>query len=280
MERVISEVSEYSENVLVVNDGSTDSTNHILAKFDSIHVVAYTENKGKGFALRTGFKAARNKGFEYVITIDSDGQHFADDIPLFVEKLETEKNLIIIGARNMNQDSVPGKSNFGNRFSNFRFRFNTGITIPDTQSGYRLYPLKLLEGINFITPKYEFEVEVIVRAAWNGIGVSSVPVKVYYPPAEERISHFRPVLDFSRVSVLNTFLVLIAVFYIKPRDFFRGLKKNFRTFLREQFLNSTESDSVKKFFVMLGFFMGIAPFWGYQMLLCLFIAHILTVNRQ
>ncbi len=225
LEKVITDVSEYSENIIVVNDGSTDSTNHILAKFDNIRVISYKNNKGKGFALRTGFEAARKKGFDCVITIDSDGQHFADDIPVFVEKLETEKNSIIIGARNMNQESVPGKSNFGNRFSNFWFKFNTGISVPDTQSGYRLYPVILLESINFITPKYEFEVEVIVRAAWKSIGVIAVPVKVYYPPAEERISHFRPIPDFSRVSVLNTFLVLIAVFYIKPRDFFRGLKK-------------------------------------------------------
>lgn len=278
--QVINDVAKYADNIIVVNDGSTDATNHILAKFDSIYIVSYLNNKGKGFALRTGFEAARKKGFDYVITIDSDGQHFADDIPVFVEQLETEKNAIIIGARNMNQESVPGKSNFGNKFSNFWFKFNTGITVPDTQSGYRLYPVKLLKGINFITPKYEFEVEVIVRAAWKGIGVLAVPVKVYYPPAEERISHFRPVPDFSRVSVLNTFLVLIAVFYIKPRDFFRGLgKKSFRTFFREHFLNTAESDSVKVFSVMLGFFMGIAPFWGYQMLLCLAIAHVLKLNK-
>ena len=225
LEKLINDVSEYSGKIIVVNDGATDSTNHILAKFNNIHVVSYLNNKGKGFALRTGFEAACKRGFDYVITIDSDGQHFADDIPVFVEKLEMEKNSIIIGARNMNQDSVPGKSNFGNRFSNLWFKFNTGISVPDTQSGFRLYPVKLLEGINFITPKYEFEVEVIVRAAWKGVGVIAVPVKVYYPPTEKRISHFRPVPDFSRVSVLNTFLVLIAVFYIKPRDFFRSLKK-------------------------------------------------------
>jgi len=280
LEKVITEVSEYSGNVMVVNDGSTDSTNHILSRFDNIHVVSYLKNRGKGFALRTGFEAARKKGFDYVITIDSDGQHFADDIPVFVEKLETEKNAIIIGARNMNQDSVPRKSNFGNKFSNFWFNINTGISLPDTQSGYRLYPIKLLEDINFITPKYEFEVEVIVRAAWKGIGVTAVPVKVYYPPAEVRISHFRPVPDFSRVSVLNTFLVLIALFYIKPRNFFRELSiKSFRTFIRQHFLNTTEPDSVKIFSVMLGFFMGIAPFWGYQMLLCLAVAHILKLNK-
>ncbi len=132
LEKVITDVAKYSSSIIVVNDGSTDSTNHILAKFDSIHVVSYLNNKGKGFALRTGFEAVRKKGFDYAITIDSDGQHFADDIPVFVEKLETEKSSIIIGARNMNQDSVPGKSNFGNKFSNFWFKFNTGIDLPDT----------------------------------------------------------------------------------------------------------------------------------------------------
>lgn len=280
LEKTIRDVSEYSENIIVVNDGSTDSTNHILAKFDSLHVVSYLKNKGKGYALRKGFEAALKKGFDYAITIDSDGQHFADDLPVFAEKLGIEKNAIVIGARNMQQDSVPGKSSFGNKFSNFWFKFNTGIALPDTQSGYRLYPLKPLENIRFFSTKYEFEVEVLVRAAWKGISVIALPVKVYYPPVQERVSHFRPVPDFSRVSVLNTFLVLYAVFYIKPRDYFRSLrKKNFREFFREHFLNSSEPDSVKIYSVMLGFFMGIAPFWGYQMLLCLAIAHFLKLNK-
>jgi hypothetical protein len=95
----------------------------------------------------------------------------------------------------------------------------------DTQSGYRLYPVKLINNIRFITRKFEFEIEVLVTAAWKGIEIAEVPVKVFYADKLERVSHFRPFKDFSRISVLNTVLVIITLLYIKPRDFLRGLKK-------------------------------------------------------
>jgi hypothetical protein len=120
---------------------------------------------------------------------------------------------------------VPGKSNFGNNFSNFWFWFETGLRMPDTQSGYRLYPIKALKELTFFTRKYEFEIEVLVRASWSGIEIKSIPVKVFYPEKEKRVSHFRPFWDFSRISVLNTVLVTITLLYIKPRDFFRSIKK-------------------------------------------------------
>jgi hypothetical protein len=95
----------------------------------------------------------------------------------------------------------------------------------DTQSGYRLYPVKLLNDTNFITRKFEFEIEVLVMSAWRGIEITEVPVRVYYADKEHRVSHFRPFKDFTRISILNTFLVIIALLYIKPRDLFRGIKK-------------------------------------------------------
>ena len=223
--QVIKDVLEYSDDVCVVNDGSTDNTLEILSHFPQIKLHTYPKNAGKGWALREGFKFAVKNGYDYVITLDSDGQHFADDLPTMLDALEKNGNAIVIGARNMNQSSVPGKSSFGNKFSTFWFTLETGISVPDTQSGYRLYPVKALEGIRFFTYKYEFEIEVIVRGAWSGLDVIAVPVKVYYPPAEERISHFRPLKDFSRISVLNTVLVFWTFAWIKPRDFFRHIKK-------------------------------------------------------
>ncbi len=221
---VITSVKTYTDNIIVVNDGSTDDTETILAQHQ-IEQVSYPVNKGKGWALRQGFKKAVALGYDYAITIDSDGQHYADDLPVFLQALTENPHAIFIGARNMNQSTVPGKSSFGNKFSNFWFWVETGITLPDTQSGYRLYPVKALASVKFFTRKYEFEIEVLVRAAWHGIAVKDVPVKVFYPAKEKRISHFRPFRDFSRISVLNTVLVTIAFLYIKPRDFFRGFKK-------------------------------------------------------
>jgi glycosyltransferase involved in cell wall biosynthesis len=222
---VLESVLAFTSQVIIVNDGSTDNTLLLLKKFPDVDVVSYDTNQGKGYALRQGFKRAVQSGYDYAITIDSDGQHFADDLPKFLEKLSDHPNAIIIGSRNMDQKSVPGKSNFGNKFSNFWFWVETGIKRNDTQSGYRLYPVKALQQATFFTRKYEFEIEVIVRSAWSGIEVVEVPVRVFYAEKSKRISHFRPFRDFSRITVLNTVLVLITFLYIKPRDFFRSFKK-------------------------------------------------------
>lgn len=278
--KVITDVSNYTHDILVVNDGSTDHTAAILNDFSFLKVQNQSPNQGKGVALRKGLKYAASLGFAYAITIDSDGQHFAEDIPWFLEKIKAEPGSLIIGARNMNQASVPGKSNLGNRISTFWFKFETGITLPDTQSGYRLYPLEPLQNMRFITNKYEFEIEVIVRAAWKGVPVTSVPVKVYYAPAETRISHFRPFRDFTRVGILNSVLVVIAVFYIKPRHFFRELaKKNIRHELHGAMFNKEESNIRKSLSVAFGIFMGIAPVWGYQMLIALSLSYLMKLNK-
>jgi glycosyltransferase involved in cell wall biosynthesis len=225
LRQVLDTLLTYTEHVLAVNDGSTDETKQILESSPGVKHTGYIKNQGKGFALRTGFAFAQSLGYDYAITIDSDGQHYPDDLTMFAQALLTNPNAIIIGSRNMEQSSVPGKSSFGNKFSNFWFWVNTGIRRNDTQSGYRLYPLQPLSKIKFLTKKFEFEIEVLVRGAWAGIDVVEVPVKVYYPEKGKRISHFRPFKDFTRITLLNTFFVLTAFLYIKPRDFFRRFKK-------------------------------------------------------
>lgn len=277
---VIKDVLLYTDNVVVVNDGSTDDTLFIVEKFPSVQLVSYEKNIGKGWALRKAFQYAA-KQYDFAITIDSDGQHFAKDLPVFIEKLQTERKAIMIGARNMAQSSVPGKSSFGNKFSNFWFKLETGITLPDTQSGYRLYPLWLLKDMRFFTRKYEFEIEVLVSAAWKGINVIDVPVAVYYPPKEERISHFRPFKDFTRISILNTVLVLITFLYIKPRDFFRSIsqKKNLKQLYHDHILNPAEADSVKAMSIAFGIFMGIVPIWGFQLVVAIFLAILFKLNK-
>lgn len=279
--KVIQDVSDYTTNIIVVNDGSTDSTAEILQSFPRIRSVSYKDNRGKGWALRKGFEIACQQGFHFAITIDSDGQHYAKDLPGFLEKNQQYPNAIIIGARNMDQKSVPGKSSFGHKFSNFWFRVETGIAAPDTQSGYRMYPLLLLKDIRFITSRYEFEIEVLVRAAWKGINIESVPISVYYAPKETRVTHFRPLQDFSRISVLNTVLVLITFLYIKPRNIFRTLanKERRRQFLDDHFLNPHHSDELKAVSIAFGIFMGIVPIWGFQLATAFFLSIILRLNK-
>ncbi len=232
---VLTSLLAYTPQIIVVNDGSTDSTSVVLQQFPQIELVSYDENRGKGFALRTGFRKAVKLGFDYAITIDSDGQHFADDIGKFLVKLDKHPTAIIIGARNMDQASVPGKSSFGNKFSNFWFWVETGLKMNDTQSGYRLYPVRQMKDIQFLTRKFEFEIEVLVTSAWRGIEITEVPVRVYYAEKQNRVSHFRPFKDFTRITILNTVLVIIALFYIKPRDLLRALKKKIQG---RSFMNS------------------------------------------
>lgn len=222
---VIEGVKKYASDVLVVNDGSTDKTSSILDSIKGIKVLHLPKNRGKGIALREGFKYALSLNYSHAITIDSDGQHMPEELPKFFEGIENNPQALIIGARNMDQESVPGTSSFGHNFSNFWFKVETGIAPEDTQSGYRAYPIFLFEKMRFFTSKFEFEIEVIVRAAWKGIPIEFIPVKVYYAPEEERVSHFRKVPDFTRVSILNTILVILAIFYYRPRNFLRDIKK-------------------------------------------------------
>jgi glycosyltransferase involved in cell wall biosynthesis len=216
--QVLEEVLLITPNVLVVNDGSTDATESVLARFPAITSVQYHPNKGKGYALRQGFKIARKQGFHYAISMDADGQHYASDLPAFFAAREQYPGSLVVGARNMDKSGQPGSSGFANRFSNFWFHLETGIACPDTQSGFRLYPIGRYSNSFWVTRKYEFEIEVLVRSAWRGIPVRAIPVGVYYPPAEERVTHFRPFKDFTRISLLNTVLVILSFLYIKPRD--------------------------------------------------------------
>jgi len=283
LERVLNYVTsqQWDAEVIVVNDGSTDHTLQIAESYPFVQLVSYPKNRGKGWALRKGFEHAVSLDYDYAITIDSDGQHFAKDIPTFIDKLESVPNSIIVGSRNMDQAAVPGKSSFGHKFSNFWFKVETDIDCPDTQSGFRLYPLQSLKDIRFITRKYEFEIEVLVRGAWKGIGIDSVPVTVYYAPKETRVSHFRPFRDFTRVSILNVFLVAIAFAYIKPRDFFINLfqKKKAKQMFVEQLLNFNQSDQLKAASIGLGVCVGILPIWGFQLLVGLFFAAIFKLNK-
>lgn len=277
---LLNDLTFYTDQVLVINDGSTDDTSKILEGFTALHKVSYKKNKGKGWALRCGFKRASELGFQYAITIDSDGQHFAEDLPKFLDELEKNPGCLIIGKRNMDQGGIPGKSSFGNKFSNFWYWFETGYKMDDTQCGFRLYPMERLSKTKFFTRKFEFEIEVIVRAAWRGILITSVPVKIHYEEKGKRISHFRPFQDFTRISILNTVLVTIALVYIKPRNFFRSLlKKESRQKLREQLFHPDDSPFKKAASIGFGVFMGIVPIWGFQLMASIALAVLFRLNK-
>ena len=219
---VLRRVQAYTRNIIVVNDGSTPETLAAIKTLPELpEIVDYTPNRGKGYALMQGFRRALELGYRYAITIDSDGQHFPEDIPAVIDCHLANTDALVVGSRNLTADNMPSRNTFANKFSNFWFHLQTGIRLEDTQSGFRLYPL---EWINFrwpITPRYEAELELLVFSAWRGVPVVSVPVRVYYPPEGERVSHFRPFWDFFRITVLNSALTIISLFTSIPARLWR-----------------------------------------------------------
>lgn len=263
-------------DILVVNDGSTDGTAAILARIDGITVITNDRNRGKGYSLRRGFEAALAKGFAYAITIDSDGQHAPGEIAKLRAAIAANPGAMIMGARDMSGADVPGKSSFGNRFSNFWFRVETGWKLTDTQTGFRAYPLAATCSFRAWTTRFEYEVETIVRLAWRDVPFVQVPVSVRYD-FPERVSHFRPGKDFLRISLLNSVLVTLAFLWHWPKQLLTGGRLWRR--LKEEAVRPEESSWHKALSIGFGLFMGIVPIWGFQLAVGIPLAFLLKLNR-
>jgi uncharacterized protein (DUF2062 family) len=192
--------------VLVVDDGSTDGSLEELAGLE-IQRLRFPLNRGKGQAILEAAALAATWGYQGIITMDADGQHDPADAKLLEAAARACWPAIVIGARRMDGSDVPRSSLFGRSFSNFWVRLECGRRLEDTQSGYRLYPVEFLGSRRFLTRRYTFEIEALVKGAWAGLPLVSVPVSVYYPPGDERISHFRKFRDNLRLSCLHSALV-------------------------------------------------------------------------
>lgn len=227
--KVVADVHRVVDTVFVVDDGSNDGTAALLDKATGNErpekVLTHPKNCGKGAALKTGLTYARQQGFRYAVTVDADGQHRANDIPALLKAVEEEPDALVIGSRGLQHENMPAKSTFANRFSNFWFALQTLQRLPDTQSGLRVYPLQRLHGLRWMSARYEAELTLLVFSAWAGVKLLPVPVSVYYPPRDQRVTHFRPGRDFTRISVLNTLLCFLMVVYGWPRIFCRQIAR-------------------------------------------------------
>lgn len=235
--QVVADVHRVVDTVFVVDDGSNDGTAALLDKATGNErpekVLTHPKNCGKGAALKTGLTYARQQGFRYAVTVDADGQHRADDIPALLKAVEEEPDALAIGSRGLQHENMPAKSTFANRFSNFWFALQTLQRLPDTQSGLRVYPLRRLHGLRWMSARYEAELTLLVFSAWAGVKLLPVPVSVYYPPRDQRVTHFRPGRDFTRISVLNTLLCFLMVVYGWPRIFCRQIARGVKGVFRK-----------------------------------------------
>jgi glycosyltransferase involved in cell wall biosynthesis len=269
--------------VIVVDDGSTDG----LELPADVDLVRFPSNRGKGAALRAGFERARELGFTHAITMDADGQHSVEDLPKFAAACEKDPNALIIGVRDLVRAGAPVGRRRSNAVSNFWFHVETGVRLSDTQCGFRAYPLAAIGPIQIRSERYAFELELLVRSAWVGIPLIAVPVDVKYSPATMARSHFRPIVDLARITIMNIGLVLqswfvpaaLRVRWSKENRSEKSFGKRCREDVRDFLTDRAQSPRQVALAVGLGLFCGIAPIWGYQMLAAAALAHFLRLNK-
>ena len=207
VKEVILKALKLNMPVFVVDDGSIDDSYERVKQIKNINILRHNTNMGKGAALLTGFAEAA-KIADWAITLDADGQHDPSDAISMIRSIQKGKRSIVVGMRTgMMGPDVPWTSRFGRKFSNFWVRVSGGPLVNDSQSGFRIYPLPEVLQLNVSARRFQFEVEILVKAGWKGISVCEIPISVNYQQRGERISHFRPVVDFVRNSFTFTRLI-------------------------------------------------------------------------
>jgi glycosyltransferase involved in cell wall biosynthesis len=194
--------------VVVVDDGSGDDT-AARAAAAGAEVLRHPINQGKGAALVTGLRHLATAGIERALTLDADGQHLPDQIAVLLEASDAAPGAIVVGVRRKERFAIKRAARFGNWIADHLMRGIAGRPLPDTQSGFRVYPVAATLALGTRGTRYDFETEVLLRAARAGIAVQGVPVEVYYPPVAERVSHYRPWADTLRI-IRSVLRVLVA----------------------------------------------------------------------
>ncbi|MBN1308097.1 MAG: DUF2062 domain-containing protein [Chitinispirillaceae bacterium] len=268
---------------MVVDDGSTDATGEILHTIRDLPVISFSVNRGKGAALRAAFEWALSRDFTHAITIDADGQHLTADIPLFIDKIKENPRALWIGDRFLPASGSAGeplRSRFGRRFGAFWYRFYTGIPIRDTQCGFRAYPLAAVATTGCKRDRFEFEIEVLILAAWRGVEVKSLPIHLLYQPEEERVSHFRPVRDFIRLSTVNARAAITRIFFPAKLLDAPGLsiREKIVALIKHE-LRANTSPARASLSLALGVFMAILPIHGFQVVTLMALTFLLRLNR-
>jgi len=210
LKRVVEKVCRLHDSVMVVDDGSTDGGLETIVDLD-VHRIQHSRNFGKGAAILSAAAEAERLGMTHMVTLDADGQHDPDDLHLFISAMQQYPQAIVVGKRDFETGYVPSGSRIGRRISNFWLWVQTHRLLGDTQSGYRGYPVKVLNTLKLRERRYAFENEVLAKGAWAGIELLEVNISTFYPADEERVSHFHLLHDNVRLSLLNARLTFRAM---------------------------------------------------------------------
>jgi len=195
---VIEQARQHIEPVVVIDDGSSDRTGEVARAAGAI-VLRHDVNRGKGAALKTGFKWARENGYDGVITLDADGQHLPSEIAKFLRQRDVGGEDLIIGGRaHLFGQMLPRRRN-ANRFSAWCIAKCSGVKITDSQSGFRFYSARLIDGIDLKTDGFDMESEVIVRAGRRGYRIVTIPIELGFVDGLST-SHYKPLKDTLRIA--------------------------------------------------------------------------------
>lgn len=186
------------DQIVVVNDGSTDATADAAERFQ-VTVVAHQSNRGKGAALQTGFEHILRGKSDAVITMDADLQHEPEMIPSFIALFKTEHTDVIIGSRMHDTAAMPFHRYLSNTITSGLVRLRTGAVIRDSQSGFRLISRRVLEHVKLQSVGFEAETEFLIKAAAFGSTFASLPIKTIYAGEKSNMTHLRTTLQFIRV---------------------------------------------------------------------------------
>ncbi|MEZ4317060.1 MAG: glycosyltransferase [Myxococcota bacterium] len=212
---VVTGCLRHTSDVLMVDDGSSDGSGDLARQAGAI-VVRHERNRGKGAALETALDWASEHGFSHIVAIDADAQHEPDDLPSFYGAIRRQPAAVLAGVRDMSV--APKGAVYARANSNFWVWVETGQRMGDTQCGYRAYPVGPIRELCLVPSRYQWEVEVLVRSVWAGIPVIDHPCRVFYPPADERVSSYRKFVDTARISWLNAHLIAERILW-PPRWF-------------------------------------------------------------
>ena len=193
--KLVVESRRHLEPVIVVDDGSSDSTGPVAEAVGAV-VLRHDVNRGKGAALKTGFAWALEHGADAVITLDADGQHLPGEIPKFLDVRDAD--LVIGGRAHLFEHMLPRRRN-ANRFSSWCIAKFSGAAITDSQSGFRLYSSNLLHKIKPHTDGFDMESEVIVLAGKRGFRIVTIPIDLGFVDGIST-SHFKPLKDTLRIA--------------------------------------------------------------------------------
>jgi glycosyltransferase involved in cell wall biosynthesis len=188
--KVVQAALKYSEGVIVVDDGSTDST-YEEAKKAGATVIRHYRNLGKGAALKTGFKAALKMGADIVIVLDADLQHNPEEIPKLLKTMERENADIVVGSRFLGIiKGMPRMRILSNKLTTIILRLYFKLPITDSQSGFRAYKRQILEQVEFSAPRFSAETEILIDARRKGFRISETKIQTIYGEEKSKIRNF------------------------------------------------------------------------------------------